>query len=66
MITPASIPFVDTVPFAILCWQEPPLSTASENPEDGFNKAAALGFLTDVDTRLIAQELDDFLPLVIL
>jgi hypothetical protein len=65
MITPASIAFVDAIPFAILCWQEPPLRTTSKYPEDAFDEAAALVFITDVDARLVAQELDYLLPLVI-
>lgn len=65
MFTPASEALVDTVPVAIFRRQQAPLGTASEHPKRTFDETTALFFLADVDTRMVSQELDDLVPLVI-
>jgi len=49
LITPAAKAFVDTVPVAILCWQQSPLGAAAGNPQHTFNKTTALGFLAHIN-----------------
>jgi hypothetical protein len=65
MFTPASETFVNTVPFAVFLRQQSPLSTAPEHPKRRFDESSALFFLTYIDTWVVAQKLDDLLPLVI-
>jgi len=64
-VTPTSIPFVDTIPLAILDWQHPPLGTCTQNPESGFDKATAFRFIANVNAWMFLQEWQEFLPLVI-
>jgi hypothetical protein len=48
LFTPAGEPLVDAVPLTVLGRQQSPLGTASANPYDGFNEAAAFCFLSYV------------------
>ena len=59
-ITPAGKSPVDAVPFPILLGQQSPLSAAASHPEQAFNEAAAISFLTDVHLWATTQELEDF------
>ena len=63
-VTPASVPFVDTIPVTILGWQQPPLSTCTQNPKGGFDKAPAIRFSANVDAGMFPQERPELLPLV--
>jgi hypothetical protein len=65
LISPASKAFVDAIPMAILVWQQPPLGAAASDPEDAFDKTAALVFLADINVRTGPQELNYFGPLFI-
>lgn len=56
VVTPAGKPLVDAVPLAVLLWEQAPLRAAAVYPEHGFQEAAALGFVADIDARIIAQE----------
>ena len=43
--------FVNRVPIAVTGRQKPPLRSRTGNPENGFEKLAALGFLSDINVR---------------
>ena len=64
-VTPASVPFIDTVPLTILGWQQPPLGAGTQHPKGSFDKAPTIGLIANVDTRMFPQERQELLPLVI-
>jgi hypothetical protein len=64
-ITPAAKAFIDTIPVAILCWQQPPLGAATGNPKHSFNKSAALRFLAHINLGTGPQKLNYFGPLFV-
>ena len=64
-VAPASEALVDAVPVTVALWQKPPLRTAASHPDYGFDKPAAVGFLTDIQIWTGVQELKDFGPLVV-
>lgn len=57
-ITPASEAFVDAVPLAVLLRQHTPLRATAVQPENGLDKKAAFGFMTDIDIRMRSKECD--------
>ena len=63
LLAPAGEPLVDTVPSAILRREQSPLSTASGDPKDTFDKAEAFGFLPHVHIWTTTQELQYLRPL---
>ena len=63
LFTPAGKPLVDAVPFAVLRREQPPLSAASGDPKDTFDKASAFGFLPCVHIWTTTQELQNLRPL---
>ena len=65
LISPAGKPFVDTIPVAVLLWQQSPLGAAAADPEHTFDKTAALVCLTDINLGAGPQELNYFGPLFI-
>lgn len=65
LITPAGKPFVDAIPMAVLCWQQPPLRSAAGDPEDAFDETATPVLLADIHFRAGPQELQYFGPLFI-
>lgn len=65
LISPASKPFVDAIPVAVLLRQQAPLGPAATDPEHAFDKSATLVFLTDINVRTGLQELKYFGPLFI-
>jgi hypothetical protein len=62
VVTPTGISFVDTVPVAILFWQQSPLGTTAGDPQNRFDESPALGFPSDVYTRAGARELENLGP----
>ena len=48
---PAGEPLVDTVPSAILRWEQSPLGTGPRDPHDTFDKAAAISFVPHIHIR---------------
>ena len=48
---PADEPLVDTVPSAILRWEQSPLGTGPRDPHDTFDKAAAISFVPHIHIR---------------
>ena len=48
---PAGEPLVDTVPSAILRWEQSPLGTRPRDPHDTFDKAAAISFVPHIHIR---------------
>jgi hypothetical protein len=65
LVTPASKALIDAVPVAILHGQQPPLGATADHPENGFEKASALGFLAHVHVWTGTQKRKDFQPLII-
>ena len=56
-VAPAYKSFVDTVPLAVLAWQQSPLGSTASYPKDGFDEAEAFGLLSNVDIWAIIEEL---------
>jgi hypothetical protein len=65
LITPAGKAFIDTVPGAVILREQSPLGTAAGDPQDGFNEASAMDFLSDVHLWARAQEFEDLRPLIV-
>jgi dihydropyrimidinase len=64
-LRPAGKAFVDCIPVAIFARQQSPLRSRTGNPQNGFEKLAALVFLSDINTRASFQKRQYFLPLFI-
>jgi hypothetical protein len=62
LVAPAGEAFVDTIPVAILGWEEAPLGSAPVDPEHGFEKAAAGSLIASVGMRVGAQKGVQFGP----
>jgi len=54
MVAPARKAFVDGIPLALLLGQFAPLGAGAQHPKRRFDKPATLGFLTNVNTRMVA------------
>ena len=65
VVRPAGKALVDTIPGAILCWQQPPLRAATGDPQDAFDKPTALRFLTHINVGTGPQKLKNFGPLFV-
>jgi hypothetical protein len=53
VITPAGKAFVDAIPGAVLLWQQAPGGPATGDPQDAFNKASALTFMSHVSSGTV-------------
>jgi hypothetical protein len=56
VFAPASKAFVDAVPPALLLGQQPPLGTASRNPQHGFQEKSTLGFLAGIGAGMALKK----------
>ena len=50
--TPPCEAFIDSVPGAVLSWQQSPLCAATSDPQDGFEKEPAILLSSDVSVRM--------------
>jgi len=53
MLAPPRKAFVNAVPMAQLGWQQAPLGTTTQNPQDGFNELATGRLRTRVGPRVL-------------
>lgn len=56
LVAPADKPLIDTVPPAVLGWQQPPGSSTASYPKDGFDEAAAFGLLSNIEIWALLKE----------
>ena len=57
LVAPADKPLIDTVPPAVLGWQQPPGSSTASYPKDGFDEEATFGFLSSVNIWTLIEAL---------
>jgi hypothetical protein len=57
-IRPARKTLVDAIPVTIRLRQKTPLGTTAIDPDGGFDKAAALSFVPNIGSMVLAQEFE--------